>query len=49
MLAKLDQAIAEYEQQKPVYAYVRGECPDLEKCEDRRALWEMEDAKRMTV
>ena len=49
MLSKLDQAIAEYEQQKPVYAYVRGECPDLEKCEDRRALWEMEDAKRMTV
>lgn len=49
MLAKLDQAIAEYEQRKPVYAYVEGECPDLEKCEDHRALWEMEDAKRMTV
>ena len=49
MLAKLDQVIADYEHREPVYAYVRGECPDLEKCENHRSLWEMEDAKRMTV
>lgn len=46
MLQKLDEAIAKYEKMSSVYAYVRGECPNLEKCEDNRPIWEMEDQKR---
>lgn len=41
MLAKLDQAITEYGKKLPVYSLVRGECPNLEKCECGEAVWKM--------
>ncbi len=40
MLEKLDTVIREYEGKPPVYAYVRGECPKLMRCEDDREVWE---------
>lgn len=46
MIRKLDEAIVKYEKMSSVYAYVQGECPNLEKCEDNRPIWEMEDQKR---
>lgn len=46
MLDKLDAAIREYKEKPPFYAYVRGECPDLERCGDDRAVWEMDDCLR---
>ncbi len=45
MLEKLDKIISQYEDASPLYAYVYGECPDLERCENNRAVWEMDDRK----
>lgn len=47
MLAKLDRLIEKYENEPPVYAYVTGECPNLEKAADSSPIWEMEDEKRV--
>lgn len=41
MLAKLDGEIAMYGHREPVYAYVKGECPDLEKCDSQTKVWDM--------
>lgn len=43
MLAKLDAAIAEYEKKEPVYTFVYGECPNLEKCDGNEEVWNMLD------
>lgn len=42
MLAKLDRAIEEYKDHDPVYAYVQGECPNLEKCDGLDKVWNMD-------
>lgn len=39
MLEKLDQAIAKYEQEPPIYSFVQGECPNLEKCDSNEKVW----------
>ena len=39
MLAKLNGIIQEYEGKEPVYSFVQGECPDLEYCDDGKAVW----------
>lgn len=41
MLEKMDQVIKEHEGQEPVYAFVQGECPDLEYC-DGKMVWDMD-------
>lgn len=41
MLAKLDKEITCFERQEPVYAYVEGECPRLEKCDGHDSVWDM--------
>lgn len=43
MLAKLDKVIAEYEKKPPIYTFVSGECPNLEKCENCEKVWDMQD------
>lgn len=45
MLAKLDRVIGEYENAPKLYAYVYGECPDLEKCQDSAKVWDMSGDK----
>ena len=40
MLAKLEQAIGDYEGRPQIYAYVQGECPDLEKSDGGLKVWE---------
>lgn len=40
MLAKLERAIEHYEECDPVFSYVRGECPKLEKCEENEKVWD---------
>lgn len=47
MLAKLDRLIEKYENEPPIYSYVTGECPNLEKEADASPIWEMEDEKRV--
>ncbi len=42
MLTKLRGIIQEYEGKEPVYSFVQGECPDLEYCDDGKAVWDME-------
>ena len=42
MLAKLNGIIQEYEGKEPVYSFVQGECPDLEYCDDGKAVWDMD-------
>ena len=39
MAGKLDRVISEYEGRGPVYSYVQGECPDLERCGDLEKVW----------
>ena len=34
-----------YKDEPPIYAYVRGDCPDLSMCDGGRWLWEMDDSK----
>lgn len=46
MLEKLDKAIAEYEGKPLVYAYVRGECPALFKCDGEEKLWDFSGGKK---
>lgn len=41
MLCKLDAAIRQYEQEEPVFSYVQGECPELEKCDGSNKVWDM--------
>lgn len=41
ILAKLDAAIAEYENKSPIYTLVCGECPNLEKCDGNGKVWIM--------
>lgn len=41
MLARLDAEILRYEQCEPFYAYVQGECPELEKCDGLKKVWDM--------
>lgn len=43
MLAKLDNVIEKYEGKEPVYSYVQGECPVLEKCGEQEMVWDMQD------
>lgn len=45
MLAKLDGVIRQYENAPKIYAYVHGECPDLEKCEDFTKIWNISGKK----
>ena len=40
---KLDKVKDVYKRQ--IYAYVRGDCPDLSMCDGGRWLWEMDDSK----
>ena len=40
MLAKLEREIAHYAECEPVYSYVRGECPKLEKCGENEKVWD---------
>lgn len=40
MITKLRGIIQEYEGKEPVYSFVQGECPDLEYCDDGKAVWE---------
>ena len=39
MLAKLDKVIEEYKDKPPIYTFVRGECPNLEKCDGNQKVW----------
>lgn len=41
MLTKLDKEIQRRENDKKVFSYVQGECPELEKCEGNEAVWKM--------
>ncbi|MGN1267490.1 MAG: radical SAM protein [Dorea sp.] len=41
MLAKLDRIIAEYQEREPIYSYVYGECPNLERCDKNEKVWQM--------
>lgn len=41
MLDKLDKEILYFERQEPVFSYVQGECPDLEKCDGLNKVWDM--------
>ncbi|XCP85774.1 radical SAM protein [Roseburia hominis] len=43
MLAKLTKVVEEYKEREPIYAYVQGECPDLEKCDGLKKVWDMRD------
>lgn len=43
MIQKLDETIACYEKEKPVYSLVHGECPNLVRCDNGADLWEMKD------
>lgn len=47
MLAKLEREIARYEGREPIYTFVYGECPNLEKCEGNVKVWNMEDERRL--
>lgn len=38
---KLDRIIDRYEDREPLYAYVRGECPNLERCDNQDKVWNM--------
>ena len=40
-----DLDIEKYKDEPPIYAYVRGDCPDLSMCDGGRWLWEMDDSK----
>lgn len=42
MLAKLNGIVQEYEGKEPVYSFVQGECPNLEYCDDGKAVWDMD-------
>ena len=42
MLAKLDSVISEYEKKPPIYPYVYGACPNLEKCDGNVKVWDMQ-------
>ena len=39
MLAKLDKVIEEYKDKPPIYTFVRGECPNQEKCDGNQKVW----------
>lgn len=39
MLAKLDDVICHEADKKQIFAYVQGECPNLEKCDGNTAVW----------
>lgn len=41
MLAKLDDVIRKYEDEEPIYSYVYGECPNLERCDINEKVWDM--------
>ena len=43
MLSKMDKAILHYKDRRPVYAFVKGECPNLIKCESDEEIWNMEN------
>ena len=42
---KIIKTIEKYKDEPPIYAYVRGDCPDLSMCDGGRWLWEMDDSK----
>ena len=42
MLDKLKEAIRQYEHRSPVFSYVQGECPHLEKCDGLQKVWNMQ-------
>lgn len=39
MIKKLEKVIEQYENDPPFYAYVQGECPELEKCDGSKKVW----------
>lgn len=39
MIEKLEKVIEQYENDPPLYAYVQGECPELEKCDGSKKVW----------
>jgi len=41
LIEKLDKVIEEYKDCEPIYAYVQGECPVLEKCDGLEKVWDM--------
>lgn len=41
MVEKLEKAITQYENQKPIYSLVYGECPDIKKCDGNEKIWVM--------
>ncbi|MGN1165751.1 MAG: radical SAM protein [Lachnospiraceae bacterium] len=41
MTKKLEKVIERYENNLPLYAYVQGECPELEKCDGLKKVWSM--------
>lgn len=40
MLSAIDRAIAQGEGQEKLYSYVEGECPNIERCDTRKWVWE---------
>ncbi len=42
MLGKLDEIIEKYESTEPIYSYVYGECPNLERCDIKEKVWNMQ-------
>lgn len=40
MLKKLDEAIAHYEEEEPIYSRVYGQCPNLQRCDNGADVWE---------
>lgn len=43
MVKKMDETIEKYKEQPPVYAYVCGECPNIERVIDEKPVWNMKD------
>lgn len=43
---KLEEAIRRYEHRDPVFSYVQGECPHLEKCDGLQKVWDMTTCNR---
>ncbi len=41
LVEKLDKVIGEYEDKEPLYAYVQGECPKLERCDNSKKVWDI--------
>lgn len=45
MMKKLDEAIAKYEKEPPVYSLVYGECPNLQRCDNDADVWEVTEGE----